>query len=269
MNPSAPRVLDWSVNGRVLEAALRRSPCNEIGWELVKALEGLMEGIEGGAFGDIRAVVLYSAIERGFSAGADLRALHQALQQHTQEQAMASAREFIERIHRVFNRLDALPMPTIAALSGCCFGGGFELALLADIRVADGSTRFAFPELRLGLMPGFGGMPRLRREVGQSACNELLLSGRSWGAKRAHELGLVQHLVARGQALDAARRLAAHLTAHDAEVVALAKRFIKGVPKEELARERELFLQLLGHERVRQALADFVSRSDAMPYLAR
>ena len=75
------------------------------------------------------------------------------------------ARHFIDRIHAVFNTIDACPLTTIAAVNGVVFGGGFELALVCDLIVADKTARFCFPELRLGLIPGFGGIPRLERDL--------------------------------------------------------------------------------------------------------
>jgi enoyl-CoA hydratase/carnithine racemase len=176
-------------------------------------------------------------------------------------------RAFLDRIHRVFDTFDTAPMPTIAAVHGVCFGGGFELALTADVIVADKSARFAFPELRLGLIPGFGGIPRLERDLGNAVVRDLLLSGRSLGAQRAHEVGLVAQLVGEGHALKVARRLAAQMGRFDRRTAAVAKRFLKPFPSERLAREKELFCELLTSPKVEEALARFVSSSSALPYL--
>ena len=81
---------------------------------------------------------------------------------------LAGVRDFLERIHRVMNAIDAAPLTTIAAVHGVTFGGGFELALACDLIVADKMARFCFPELRLGLIPGFGGIPRLKRDLGNA-----------------------------------------------------------------------------------------------------
>ena len=86
-------------------------------------------------------------------------------------------REFLERIHRVMNAIDAAPLTTIAAVHGVTFGGGFELALVCDLIIADKMARFCFPELRLGLIPGFGGIPRLKRDLGNAVVRDLLLTG--------------------------------------------------------------------------------------------
>ena len=84
------------------------------------------------------------------------------------DEAAKGVRDFLERIHRVLNLIDAAPLTTIAAVHGVTFGGGFELALACDLIIADKMARFCFPELRLGLIPGFGGIPRLKRDLGNA-----------------------------------------------------------------------------------------------------
>jgi len=108
-----------------------------------------------------------------------------------------------------FNLIDGAPFVTIAAVHGICFGGGFELALACDIIVADKMARFAFPELRLGLIPGFGGIPRLKRDVGNAFVRDLLLTGRSINGRARACRSLVGQLAAEGEALKIARSTAA------------------------------------------------------------
>ena len=85
------------------------------------------------------------------------------------------------------NTIDAAPLTTIAAVHGVTFGGGFELALVCDLIIADKMARFCFPELRLGLIPGFGGIPRLKRDLGNAVVRDLLLTGRSFNATKAQQ----------------------------------------------------------------------------------
>ena len=96
----------------------------------------------------------------------------------------AGVRDFLERIHRVLNRIDASPLTTIAAVHGVTFGGGFELALVCDLIIADKLARFCFPELRLGLIPGFGGIPRLKRDLGNAVVRDLLAH---WAQLQCHK----------------------------------------------------------------------------------
>jgi 3-hydroxyacyl-CoA dehydrogenase/enoyl-CoA hydratase/3-hydroxybutyryl-CoA epimerase len=259
-------VTSWQRSGDVYELCLDQAPCNEIGLAMLDALERFVAEV---AASSAKVVLLYSARPSGFCAGADLRGLYDGMRGKTALQYVPELQGFIDRIHAMANRFDALRQTTIAALHGVCFGGGFELALLCDVRIADKTARFAFPELRLGLIPGFGGIPRLRRAVPNGVVLDLLLTGRSLNATRAHELGLVSHLVAPGQQLTAARGAARQACLFDDHVRASAKAFAKPLLLDELAAEKRLFMQLIAEERVRDALAEFVGRSDPLSYLAR
>lgn len=274
------QALSWrGVEGR-LEVELHRAPLNEIGTIALTELELLVRHLRAGA-GGARAVVFWSS-RPGFCAGADLRELHAGIVEARQarsvsplqlRQRLASGgirrgiRRFLDRVHAVFDAIDQSPIPVIAAVHGVCFGGGFELALLADVIVADRTARFCFPELRLGLVPGFGGVPRLARDVGNAVVRDLLLSGRSLNAARAHELGLVAHLVPRGEAPAAARSLAVQLGRFDPAVVAAGKAFCKPFPGEWLAREKETFVALATRPEVLAALERFVEDRGVRPYL--
>ena len=167
----------------------------------------------------------------------------------------------------MLNVIDAAPFVTVAAVHGICFGGGFELALTCDIIVADKMARFAFPELRLGLIPGFGGIPRLKRDLGNAFVRDLLLTGRSLNAARAHAVGLVAQLAAEGEALKIARSTATQITKFDANTRVAAKKFIKPIPHDELRQEIDLFCDLFARPAVMAALEKFVESTDAMPYL--
>src|ERR1700723_547872 len=145
--------------------------------------------------------------------------------------------------------------------------GGLELALACDIIVADKMARFAFPELRLGFIPGFGGIPRLKRDLGNGFVRDLLLTGRSVNATRAQAVGLVAQLASEGEALRAARATAAQITKFNPATRAPAKKFIKPIPSEELRQEIDLFCELFIRPEVIAALKKFVESKDAMPYL--
>lgn len=258
--------LSWELAGDCLELALHREPCNEIGSNTLLELEkfaGALDRLSGRA----RALIIYSRLKCGFSAGADLRELYHRSKELPQRERLAGVRDFLERIHRVFNAIDELPLLTIAAVHGVVFGGGFELALTCDLIVADKMARFCFPELRLGLIPGFGGIPRLKRDVGNAAVRDLLLTGRSISAAKALAIGLVSQVAAEGQALKVARATAAQAAKFDRETLAAAKRFIKPAPREELRREIEIFCQLFARAAVEEGLRRFVENQSPQPYL--
>jgi enoyl-CoA hydratase len=128
-------------------------------------------------------------------------------------------------------------------------------------------ARFCFPELRLGLIPGFGGIPRLKRDLGNAVVRDLLLTGRSINAAKAQAVGLVSQLTAEGEALRVARATAAQMGKFDRETSQAAKRFMKPIPYEELRQEIEIFCELFSRPAVEAGLRKFVESNDALPYL--
>lgn len=257
-------MIDWTTQDGVCELRLAHAPCNEIGRELLAELERFLDDVDRT---QPRAVLVYSGLPRGFCAGADLRALSAAIGGRRPDEYHAELSAFLDRIHAVMDRLDTLKITTVGAIAGVCFGGGFELALTLDVLVADATARFCFPELRLGIIPGFGGIPRLAREVPNAVVRDLILTGRSIGARRAGELGLVSQVVARGEALNVARDVAKQAARFEPAVVASAKSFMKPLPVEALREEKRRFIEMFAEPRVAQALRRFVESEDKMPYL--
>jgi enoyl-CoA hydratase/carnithine racemase len=181
--------------------------------------------------------------------------------------ALRGVREFLERIHAVMNTLDVAPLTTIAAVHGVTFGGGFELALVCDIIIADRMARFCFPELRLGLIPGFGGIPRLKRDLGNAVVRDLLLTGRSFNVMKAQQIGLVSQIAAEGEALRLARATASQVGKFDRQTAAAAKEFVKPIPYDELEREIDIFCDLYSRPAVEEGLRKFVENEGVQPYL--
>jgi enoyl-CoA hydratase/carnithine racemase len=258
--------LSWAVKDNVIELALHRAPCNEIGSIALEELEKFAAALEH-LQQEAHALIIYSELKSGFSAGADLRELYQRSQGMPKADAIRGVRDFLERIHRVLNLIDAAPLTTIAAVHGVTFGGGFELALVCDLIIADKMARFCFPELRLGLIPGFGGIPRLKRDLGNAVVRDLLLTGRSFSATKAQQSGLVSQVVSEGEALRVARATAAQIGKFDRATAVAAKRFIKAIPLDELRREIDIFCDLFTQPAVNAGLKKFVESNDAQPYL--
>ena len=258
--------LRWEWREGVIELTLDHEPANEIGTAMLAELEKFVS-VFGVLEPETSACIIASRRESVFSAGADLRELYHGAASLPEKERFARLREFLERIHAVLNTIDASPMIMIAAVHGVCFGGGLELALACDIIIADKMARFAFPELRLGLIPGFGGIPRLKRDVGNAFVRDLLLTGRTVSAPRAQTVGLVAQLAGEGEALRIARSTAAQISKFDAVARTAAKKFIKPIPHEELRREIDLFCELSKRPAVVAALKKFVEDSGPMPYL--
>jgi enoyl-CoA hydratase/carnithine racemase len=260
------KTLSWTLADEIVELELHRPPCNELGSATLEEFESFASALEG-AGEAVRAVILYSSLKPGFCAGADLRELYARTQEMDKVAAVAGMREFLERIHLVLNALDAAPVVTIAAVHGVCFSGGLELALACDLVIADKMARFCFPELRLGLIPGFGGIPRLKRDLGNGVVRDILLTGRSINATKASAAGLVSQLAAEGEALRIARSTAAQIKKFDRATTIAAKKFMKPIPYAELRQEIEIFCELFTRPAVMEGLRKFVESTDALPYL--
>jgi len=266
MKTFSGKTLSWQVTDGVIELLLDREPCNEIGSATLAELEQFIDALAS-LQKTAHALIIFSARKSGFCAGADLRELYHGSQGLPPGERLLGMHSFLERVHHVMNALDAAPLTTIAAVHGVTFGGGFELALTCDLIIADKMARFCFPELRLGLIPGFGGIPRLKRDVGNAVVRDLLLTGRSINATKAQTAGLLSQVTAEGDALRVARATAAQLGKFDRDTAIAAKRFIKPIPHEELRREIDVFCALFTRPAVEAGLRKFVDSKDALPYL--
>jgi len=258
--------LRWEWRDGVVELTLDHEPLNEIGTLLLGELEQFAATID--TLAPITsACIITSARPGGFSVGGDLKELYNNAVKLPPRKRVAGLRMFIQRIHRVANAIDAAPFITLAAVHGLCMGGGLELAVLCDLIVADKMARFGFPELRLGFIPGFGGIPRLRRDVGNGFIRDLLFTGRTVKAEAAHQAGLISHLAGEGYALEVARSMAQQITKFDPEARVAAKKFIKPIPYQELREEVELFCKLFNRPVVMESLRRFVESGDPMKHL--
>jgi enoyl-CoA hydratase len=260
------KALSWDLKEGVIELVLNRDPCNEIGSLALSELENFVAELSLSE-GHAHALIIHSTRACGFCAGADLRELYGRSQDMAPGDAAREVRGFLERIHRVMNAIDSSPLTTIAAVHGVVFGGGFELALTCDLIISDKTARFCFPELRLGLIPGFGGIPRLKRDLGNAIVRDLLLTGRSLNASKMQQAGLISQVVGEAEALRVARTTAAQLAKFDRGTAEAAKKFIKPIPYEELKREIQIFSELFTRPAVEAGLRKFVESREAQPYL--
>src|SRR6266511_707832 len=149
----------------------------------------------------LRGLIITSAKKSIFIAGADLKTLFKQAQ-------TGELRTFIGEGQRIFNRIAALKIPTCAAIHGACAGGGYEVTLACDYRVAsdDPSTRIGLPETTLGLIPAWGGCTRLPRLIGAEQAAEVILKGKLYSAQEALKLGLVDGVAQRDKLLELARK---------------------------------------------------------------
>ena len=149
---------------------------------------------------EVKCVIIKGAGDRAFAAGADIAEIHALTPQ--------GGREMIANGQALMCEIEKLPKPVIAALNGYVIGGGLELALACDIRVANDNVQFSFPEPTLGIIPGYGGSQRLGRVIGFGMAKYYCLTEERITAERAYELGLVGKLCRNGEAFEEAKRLA-------------------------------------------------------------
>ena len=204
--------------GRVAHLTLVNPPLNLVTEALLHELAAALDVLEAAAPDDVRAVVVSGSGERAFSAGSHVGEF--------ESQRGPAGRERHALESGVASRLAELPMPTIAAIEGNALGGGLELALCCDIRIASERARLGLPEVRLAVTPGAGGTQRLPRVVGLARAKELILTGRVLSAEEAERIGLVTQVVPAGGALTAADGMAAEIALRGPLAVREAKRLI-------------------------------------------
>jgi enoyl-CoA hydratase len=202
--------------GPVAVLQLQNPPLNLISVEVTRQLDRALAELEGAD--EVRAVIVTGSGDRAFCVGSDVKEFESL------RGRVGEGKLLLEKA--VYRRLALLPSPTIAALNGNALGGGLELALCCDLRIADEHARLGLPEVRLGVMPGSGGTQRLPRIVGEARAKEMILTGEVIDAHRAEQIGLVNRVAPAGTALEVAREIAATIAERGPIAVREAKRAI-------------------------------------------
>jgi len=202
--------------GPVAHIELVNPPLNLVTRELTEQLREALARLA--AADDVRAVVVTGRGERAFCAGSHIGEFEGL------RGRVAEGKLLLEKL--VYRQLAELPMPTIAAIEGDALGGGLELALCCDLRIASARARLGMPEVRLAVLPGSGGTQRLPRVVGPARAKELILTGRIISADEAERIGLVNQVVPAGEARQAAEAMADEIAARGPLAVREAKRLI-------------------------------------------
>jgi enoyl-CoA hydratase len=230
-NSSSPSYIDLQIDGAIAHLTLRRpDKLNVLTLATLEALDQACGDLEGRR--EVRVVIVSSTNEKAFCAGADI-AEWGALP------PIDLWRLSTRLGHRVLDRLARLPQPTIAAIDGLALGGGLELALACDIRVAGEAARFGMPETTVGAVPGWGGTIRLPLVVGAAQAKRLMFTGAIIDASEAMKIGLIQELTTSGSALMAAQTMAAQIARNAPFAVRMIKQLLDsphgGLPPETLA----------------------------------
>lgn len=237
----------------------RPSALNALNDQLITALAGQLDELAGS---DLRCLIVTGAGEKAFIAGADIGEMKDMLE--------AEAEELCRKGNEVMDRLERLPMPVIAAINGFALGGGFELALSCDIRLASDNAVFALPEVGLGVIPGYGGMQRLIRIIGLGLAKELVYTGRRVKAEEARTIGLVNAVCPQVELMNAARTLAGQIAAN----APLAVRAAKAVINESLGRpltesyclEMKALAKCFASKDKLQAMTAFLEKKKPAPF---
>jgi enoyl-CoA hydratase/carnithine racemase len=252
--PNPPLVL-VERKGAVAWLVLNRpDAANALSRALVAALRAELAALAGHA--DLTAVVLAGAGDKTFSAGADLK--------ERLGMTLDETRAFLDELGALVQAIEDFPRPVVAAISGAALGGGLEIALACDVRLADESASMALSEVRLGIIPGAGGTQRLARLCGIALAKELILTGRRIDAATALKLGLVSKVVAKPDLRAAVASLCSELAAAGPLALAAAKRAIdKGFGRplgEALAIERACYETILTSEDRNEGLRAFAEK---------
>lgn len=244
-------------SGGVLVVTLQRAPVNAINDALLAQLEAVLDEVEAD---DALAVLHLRSACKVFCAGADLSLIRSCVATAQGREAMLAT---VRRMQRVFARLEALDCVTLAELGGAALGGGFELALACDLRIAADDVRVGLPEVGLGLLPAAGGTQRLTRLVGHGLARRLILGAETPTGNEAQTLGLVQWAVPRERLADEAAALARRYGAMPRLAFAENKRCIAlaGVPGEVgYAAEIDATRRLYQHPETKRRVAAFLDK---------
>jgi len=239
--------------GEIAIAWLDNPPANSIAPAVVHALQKVWDSVKGG---DVRALVFASANPMLFCAGADIKAF-------TKMDA-AGGKELLEAMHGLLRDMERSRIVTIAAVNALAFGGGCELAMACDIRIAADSATFGQPEINLGIIPGFGGTQRLPRLIGEAKALELNLTGDPIGAEEAYELGLANRVVPDHELLDTALGWARKLAGQAPLAIEQIKRVsAAGDIDAGIEAEKQGFAAVFGSEDAREGIGAFLQKRTA------
>lgn len=208
----------------------------------------------------IRVLVITGAGEKAFIAGGDIADLNS-------RGALRHRDEFANIIHRVFNKIDDLEKPVIAAINGYALGGGTELLCACDIRIASDNAKFGLPEINLGIFPGAGGTQRMSRQIPLCKAKELMFTGDMIDAREAERLGLINKVVSRDDLMNAVNEMAQKLASKAPIALKLLKTVInKGVETDlttGLVLEREMISLVMASNDAHEGLSAFLEKRKA------
>ena len=251
---NARKFVNYQIEDRIASVFVDRPPVNALNQEVENEIYQVFEELN--TIRDMGVVIITGGGEKSFIAGADINAIFKC--------SPGDAYEMSVSTHKVLSKIESFDRVVIAAVNGLALGGGCEITLACDIRVADESATFGFPEVSLGLIPGAGGTQRLSRLVGIGKAKELILTGDPITAREAERIGLVEKIAPKGQAVPEAKKIAQRVLSRGPIAVANAKKAISdGINmtfEDGLKRETELFSALFSTQDMKEGVKAFLEK---------
>lgn len=248
-------LVTWRKENGIAVITIDNPPLNVLNQQVQKELKVVVSEIREDQ--ETVCVLLSTAGDKAFMAGADIKEFPQMMNN-------PNMKEDVLFMHGVLNELDQLPKPTIAVLDGLTFGGGLELALTCDIRIAEERTQLGFPEIKLGLFPGGAGTQRFPRLVGEAKAKELMFVGDPISAKEALDIGLVNHVVENGTSFEKALEMAKLIASRSLPALSLIKQAVdEGLDMEledGIVNEANLFEKVFQTEDIQEGVAAFIEK---------
>ena len=230
---------------------------NALTLETFAGLETLFDDLEKDT--EVRVIILTGAGDKAFVAGGDIS--------HLASLDADGARQFALLAQRVIDRIETFPKPVIAAINGYCLGGGNELAMGCDLRIAADSAKFGQPEVKLGIIPGFAGTQRLSRLIGKGRAKEMIFTGEMIDADQACRIGLVNRVVAKDCLMEEAKALARQMCDKSASAISLSKEAIDNGLEMDFARaaryEADLFALSFTTADCKEGISAFLEKRPA------
>ncbi|MBI4736402.1 MAG: enoyl-CoA hydratase/isomerase family protein [candidate division NC10 bacterium] len=252
---AARQFVQWTAEGGVATLVVDRPPLNALSYQTKEEIAACLEEVA--ADSAVRCLIVFGAGARAFSVGSDIKEFPEVTARRLGRQRAAHE-------HAVYNRLDRFPVPTIAAIEGHCLGGGLELALACDLRVAGETSRLGLPEVTLGVFPAGGGTERLPRLIGEAHARELIYTGEPVDAREAWRIGLVNRVAPAGQALRVAQELGRTIASRPALTLRTVKAVMdRGLAMDLLEAEQiaiEAIGELFQSEAVQEGVAAFLEK---------
>lgn len=247
-------MIDIEEKDTFVKLTLNNPPVNAICTELLDELDDKLDSLKSS---NPRAIIL-TGKGKSFVAGADISEM--------KDMSPEEAKEFSEKGHRIFTKLENFPKPVIAAINGFALGGGLEIALSCDILIASEKAKFGQPEVGLGLIPGFGGTQRLTRTVGPKKAKELIFTAERIDAENAYDIGLVNKVVNAEELMDECEKVANTISKNAPLAIQYAKKAINegsDIPIEKALKiEAEEFNKCFKTEDHKEGLNAFINKEE-------